>query len=172
MIRDLIVLTTNGISVFSHNFGECHSFSTDINLFSGFLSAIQMMSQQLTDNMVSLVELNEKKLAFHKTNKLIYSVICDNKDSNDDIRLKLDRISALFEDKYYKTDEKNPGTIYNYDEFAQLLIDLKITQKNCGGRPECEGCPNSSKTLPLNEYIEAIEKKRGIFHRLFRRNKK
>jgi hypothetical protein len=166
MIRDVIINTNDGLAIFHQNFGNCHSIDDNMDLFGGFISAIQMLSKKLNESEIQLIELKDKKLAFEKTSILTYVIICDFNDSNDEINLKLKRISKIFEDTYSSELKGFKGETTHFSSFAETLIKLNITQKNCGGRPECEGCPNSSKTLPLKDYIKEIDKKTTILSKI------
>jgi hypothetical protein len=64
----------------------------------------------------------------------------------------------MFFDKY-KHEMKNfeaNSIAPDFTEFTDHLLDLKITQTNCGGRPECEGCPNH-RVLPLEEISKVFK---------------
>jgi hypothetical protein len=166
MIRDVIILHKSGVPLFYQNFGQCHSFGQEINLISGFISAIQMFSEQLAGSQIEMIELMEKKMAFSKSNSTINAIICDKTDTNDVISVKIKKVTEIFENEYKQQIKDFNGNIALFDKFGQVLIDLNITQKNCGGRPECEGCPNSSKSLPLQQYIEQLYQKRGLWQRI------
>jgi len=65
----------------------------------------------------------------------------------------------MFTEKYAREiqDFEDTSVTPDFTEFTNLLLDLKITQRNCGGRPECKGCPNH-RVLPLDEISKAFRK--------------
>lgn len=166
MIRDVIILHKSGVPLFYQNFGQCHSFGQEINLISGFISAIQMFSEQLAGSQIEMIELMEKKMAFSKSSSTINAIICDKNDTSEIISVKIKKVSEIFENEYTSHIKNFNGNITPFDNFGNILIDLNITQKNCGGRPECAGCPNSTKSLPLQDYIEKLYEKRGLWQRI------
>jgi hypothetical protein len=159
MIRDLIITNNYGNTLFSKNFGECHSFGKDVDLFSGFLSAIRMFTESFNLSDIKMITLGDKKMAFHKSKSNVYTIICDTQDEKKDIEIKIEKISEIFERTYQNQLRNFMGEISQFKGFGKILIDMNITQKNCGGRPECVGCPNSTKNLPLASFTSNIWKK-------------
>ncbi len=167
MIRDVVVLEKSGITLFSQSFGECHSFGTDVQLFSGFISAIQMFSETISGSEISKIGLSDNKnILFQKTDRCIFAVLCDDTDPMNEMEVKTKKISEIFEREYSHNLNSFDGDVLPFEEFGKILIDLDITQKNCGGRPECDGCPNSSKTLPMGDIIEKLNTQRSLWDRI------
>ncbi|MCP4761973.1 MAG: hypothetical protein GY870_09330 [archaeon] len=160
MIRDLIIITNSGVHLFHQNFGECHSFGTNPDLLSGLMTSIQMLSESISGETIQLIKMVDKNLAFHKSALITYAVVCDLTDEFKDIEFKIKRISEIFEQKYEFQLTKFTGEVTIFENFGDILIEMNITQKNCGGRPECEGCDNSKKTLPISKIIKSIKKRR------------
>jgi hypothetical protein len=159
MIRDILILQHNGILLFHHNFGECSSFGKDIDIFSGFLAAIQSFSLDMIGSKINYLELDDKSLFFHKSESLTYVLISDRADSIEEIKAKSKKIANLFESRYLLELSKFHGEISQFKPFADQLIEFKITTKNCGKHPDCTACPNNLKVLPLEKIIEKIIQK-------------
>jgi hypothetical protein len=173
MIRDVIIIAKSGIPLFHKNFGACHSFGADLNMIAGFISALQLFSEELDGSDIRSMEMAQKLVVFHRFQDINYVVICDNSDAIHEIKSKIEKISEIFCHEYHQMIANFNGDISIFDHFAQTLIDLQITQKNCGGRPECEGCPNSTKTLPLSAMISEMHTKKSMWQRIkakFRKN--
>ena len=169
MIRDIIVLTHSGVPLCYQNFGDCHQFGEDPTVISGFISALQMFSKKLTQSEVKLVQMVDKKIAFHRTKGLLYAIISEENDPIEEIRVKTRKTAEIFENEYSEAIEEFEGNIEPFSGFGDLLVSLNITQKNCGGRPECAGCPNSSKNLPLQQYTKDLEEKASLWTRIKKR---
>ncbi len=94
-------------------------------------------------------------------------------DDPAEIQFKIKRIAALFSDLHNDDAKQFNGNTEKFDTFGDTLIAMNLAQKNCGGRPECEGCPNSLKTSKI---LDAFKKdKRSFLTRIksfFRRAKK
>ncbi|MHA1730960.1 MAG: hypothetical protein ACTSU5_03410 [Promethearchaeota archaeon] len=166
MIRDVVVIDHGGVPVFAHNFGACHSFHTDVYLVSGFMSALQSLAKTVQGGEITYVGMGELSIYFHKLADYLYAVICDASDPEEATKVKVRRIGEMFTERYGAALQGFRGEVGQFDEFADVLVELKITQKNCGGRPECAGCENESKHLPLEEWIPKL-RKRARLRRFF-----
>ncbi len=167
MIRDIVILNKSGISLFSQNFGECHSFGEDPHLFAGFISAIYSFSESINSGGISKIDLSgDKRILFQKNDKRIYTIICDSTDDIQAMEVKAEKISEIFENEYKEELERFEGDISYFEGFGNLLLDLKITQKNCGGRPECDGCPNSTKSLPLDNITNKLKEEASLWQKI------
>lgn len=167
MIRDIVILNKSGIALFSKNFGECHSFGEDPHLFAGFLSAIYNFSESINSGGISKIDLSDdKRILFQKNDKRIYAMICDSTDDIQTMEVKAEKISEIFESEYKKELERFEGDISCFEGFGALLLDLKINQKNCGARPECDDCPNSSKSLPLDNITNELKEELSLWQKI------
>ena len=166
MIRDVIILNNGGVPLFYQNFGQCHSFGDDVALISGFISAIQSFSEELVGTDLSLVQMGSKQIAFHKNEHNTYALICDVDDRKDEISTKARKLCEVFENEYKKELASFDGNTDTFSGFGTILVNMNITRKNCGGRPECEGCDNSSKSLPLRELIRELTGKHSPWQRV------
>ena len=158
MIRDILIINHAGLPLVTQNFGDCHSFSTDIGILSSYVSAIQILSKDLAGNEINLIVMNDKKMAFYMKNGLTFNIICDLEDDDKVIQTKVKKIADIFLNTYEHVISPFNGDVSQFIGFGQILIELNIAQKNCGGRPECVVCPNSKNTLPLKDFIQSFQK--------------
>src|SRR6056297_2640101 len=100
MIRDVVIMNNQGLTLFYQNFGQCHSFGDNLDLFSGFMSAIQSFSKQITGGNINLIEISDKQWAFHKNNKYTYLIVAETEDDKEEIKIKTKKISEIFENTY------------------------------------------------------------------------
>lgn len=158
MIRNLIILDNAGRNLLDVNFGECHSLGSSPLLISSFISAIYSFGQSAVGEGIKNIKFENLVFLLKAKQDIIFLISADD-DEIENNRLKLDRISGMFLEKYAREiqDFEKTSITPDFTEFTNLLRDLNITQKNCGGRPECEGCPNH-RVLPLDEISKAFRK--------------
>jgi len=161
MIRDLLVLTKSGMSLVSAYFGECHSLGPDVMLTSGFVSAVLSFGQELTGQEVKRISFGDLHLLFQARDQLLMLIAVDDDDFESN-QVKLQRIADLFFENYgdLLEDGHFMGNLTPFEGFRDLLIELNIAQKNCGGRPECKGCPNSKKSFPLSRILNFFRRRK------------
>ncbi len=147
------------------NFGECHSLGLDENLISGFICALESFSNEITRSIIKSINFEDYIFHFYKDQRnLLHVFISEPDDDIEVINFKIRRIASLFVEMYSTILQEYNGEISRFNDFGNILIDMNLTQKNCGGRPECEGCPNSVKTLKVLDAFK--EKKKGFLNRL------
>ena len=163
MIRDVLIMAKSGLPLFHQHFGECHSFGRGLEIESSFISALQIFSNELTGSEMRMLELTNKKLIFHQTPNNIFAVLCEKADMNTEIISKAQKISELFETTYSEELCQFNGDVNLFHNFRNQLIELNIAQNNCGGRPECNDCPNSQKTHQMESVIKELNNRQGFF---------
>ncbi len=95
---------------------------------------------------------------------MLYFFIADTNEDPKKINFKIKKIASLFNEMYSEFLQDFTGEVSRFNDFKDVLIDMNLAQRNCGGRPECEGCPNSDKTnIVLNNFKED---KKGFLNRL------
>ncbi len=158
MIRNLIILDSAGNDLVSANFGECHSLGTSSELIGGFVSAIYSFSQTIIGQEIRNIRFEHLDFLVLSKQDIIFMISADDGSARDN-RRKLERISSLFIERYEDdlATFKRTNTAQDFHDFIDYLHELDITQKNCGGRPTCEDCPDH-RVLPLEEISKTIQK--------------
>ncbi|MHA1390322.1 MAG: hypothetical protein ACTSR9_18035 [Candidatus Thorarchaeota archaeon] len=158
MIRNLIIINKEGRALLSTNFGECHSFGEDDVMVSGFISALYGFSKILEATTLDQIELGALTFILKAKGNLVFALSADDENISEH-KSTLVQIIELFEDLYdYYTVCVEPDIdIAIFQEFPKFLVDQEILKPNCGKYTECEECPNSEKTLPLQELTEKID---------------
>ncbi|MHA2425247.1 MAG: hypothetical protein ACXAEF_10685 [Candidatus Thorarchaeota archaeon] len=158
MIRNLIILDSAGRDLLAVNFGECHSMGGSPALISSFVSAIYSFSQSAIGQGIKNIKFENLYFMILNINEIIFLISADDEDVQTN-RVKLQRIAEMFFDRYKKEmrDFEANSIAPDFTEFTKHLLDLRITQENCGGRSECEGCPNH-RVLPLEEISDAFRR--------------
>ncbi|MFX1336994.1 MAG: hypothetical protein ACFFDK_00135 [Promethearchaeota archaeon] len=144
MIQNLFVVK-DGIALVNQNFGECHSLTQDIDLITSYISALQMISEEITGSSMRSINFDEITFHFYKdTNKLglFYILVVDINDNQGDISNKIRKISELFNQLYFQKIEHFNGNISQFENFGEILIEKNIAQINCGENSECVSCSN------------------------------
>ena len=165
MIRNIFIIR-DGIGLVKLNFGQCHSLGTNEDLIVGFISGLEIFSDKVMGSQMKNIKVQEYIIHFYKdpSDNLLYVFISEHKDKIDEIRFKMQKISSLFSERYKEVLLNFDGEVSRFNDFGDLLIEMNLAQKNCGGRPECDGCPNSGKSL---KFLRLFQKeKKGFFNRL------
>lgn len=145
MIQNLFVIR-NGIAIVQQNFGNCHSLNYEPNLVTSFISALQSFSQEITGSSIKNMEFEDYIFHFLRDPdfpEIFYCLVTDIEDDKNEISFKIKKIASIFKEKYGDTLKEFTHEISQYRNFGNILIDMHLAQKNCGGQPECVGCPNS-----------------------------
>ncbi|NVM37822.1 MAG: hypothetical protein HWN81_19680 [Candidatus Lokiarchaeota archaeon] len=145
MIQNIFIFKA-GIALVDQNFGQCHALGNDINLISSYLYAIQQISLEITGT--SIKSLNFEKIAFHfyrdpNDSNIFYVVVTDVDDNLEGNNFKIHRIAEIFDKTYKNYLQEFHGNIVPFRTFGDILIDMNIAQRNCGGGSECEGCTHN-----------------------------
>lgn len=157
MIRN-ILLMKHGVPLFNEYFGKCHTIMKDDLLMSGFLDAISSFSQQVFGSSVEQVGLENYTILIRRNNDDLVTVfICDKKDDLKTAKMKIERVTELFNERYGDLAVSFQGGQSNqFRSFRNVLLKRSIVEKNCGERPECDDCPNSKTSKPFLEKIRSF----------------
>ncbi len=163
MIRNLIIIDKDGRALLSANFGECHSIGKDNDLVSGFISAIYSFSKMFEAESVDEIQMGKLSFILMSKGNLVFALSADDEDITPH-KVTLVSIIDLFEElyDYYSMSVESDIDTTIFQEFPKFLVDQDILKPNCGKYTECEGCPNSEKTLPLRELTEGF----GSHHKI------
>ena len=157
MIRNLIIIDSTGRALLSANFGECHSFGEDDEMVSGFISAVYRFAKMLEAKTLDQIQLGNLTFLLMSKGNLVFALSADDENIPAH-KTTLVQIIDLFEDLYdYYTVCVEPDIdVALFNEFPKFLVDQDILKPNCGNYTECEDCPNSEKTLPLQELTDKL----------------
>jgi hypothetical protein len=161
MIRNLIIINKDGRPLLSANFGECHSFGEDDEMISGFISALYSFSKLLEATSLDQIELGSLTFILITKGNLVFALSADDENIPEH-KSTLLRIIDLFEDLYdYYTVCVEPDIdVAIFHEFPKFLVDQGILQPNCGNYTKCEECPNSTRSLPVEEMTNQLDSRR------------
>lgn len=156
IIKNLFIIQ-NGILLVNHNFGKCNSLEANMELISGFLSALQIFSSKIAGSL--LKSINFENLTFHfyvdlKDPSLFYVFTTDIDYDQEEINFYIKRVASLFYKKYFIDLKNFSGAISPFSSFVDSLIEMKIIQKNCGKFPECIRCLKSKKISKIFESLK------------------
>ncbi len=161
MIRNLIIINENSRALLSANFGECHSLGEDNEMVSGFISAVHSFAKMVDAESVDEIQLGTLTFILMSKGNLVFALSADDENTVEH-RTTLVRIIDLFEDLYdYYTVCVEPDIdIAIFREFPKFLVDQDILKPNCGNYTECEECPNSTKSLPVEDMTKQLDSRR------------
>lgn len=169
IIQNLLI-SKNGVLLFSQNYGECHSFGPNPDLISSFLSAIQIFAKETTGDYIETIKFDKINIYFHKDLRdptILYLIAVDLNEDSDEIRRKILKISNLFYSLYSDNLNKFKGIITPFLVFGDLIEKMKLIEKNCGNYLKCTNCPENKKYSKLIEYINKQKNKRDTKIRVF-----
>jgi len=146
-----------GISLVNQNFGQCHALGSDINLVSSYLYALQQLSLEITGT--SIKSLNFEKIAFHFYKdpydpNMFYVIVTDVNDDLEEINFKIHRIAEIFDQTYKNNLKEFHGNIGPFRNFGDILINMNLAERNCGGGSECEGCSHKEDFSDITNVLE------------------
>jgi hypothetical protein len=161
LIQNIFIFKA-GVALVNQNFGQCHALGNDINLISSYLYALQQISLEITGT--SIKSLNFEKISFHFYKdpydpNIFYVVVTDVDDNLEEINFKIHRIAEIFDKTYKNYLQEFHGNIVPFRTFGDILIDMNITQRNCGGGSECEGCANKDQISEISKIITVDDDK-------------
>jgi hypothetical protein len=156
LIQNIFIFKA-GIALVNQNFGQCHALGNDINLVSSYLYAIQQLSLEITGT--SIKSLNFEKIAFHfyrdpNDSNIFYVVVSDVDDNLEDINFKIHKISEIFNKTYNNYLQEFHGNIVPFRNFGDILIEMNIAQRNCGGGSECKGCARNDEFSEIRDIFD------------------
>lgn len=159
MIQNIFIFKA-GIALVNQNFGLCHTLGSDINLVSSYLYAIQQLSLEITGT--SIKSLNFEKIAFHfyrdpLDSNMFFVLVTDVEDNLEEINFKIHRIAKIFDKTYKNYLQEFHGNIVPFRNFGDILINMNLAERNCGGGSECEGCAYNEEFSEIGKILEDQE---------------
>jgi hypothetical protein len=125
---------------------------------SGFINALSNFGRQLSADAINEIQLNNLHFILVSRADLIFAISIDD-DKIEEHSDTLNEIIDLFADIYdtFSFGIEDEIDVIVYQEFPKYLVDQEILDLNCGKYVECEGCPNSKKSLPLREMTSELD---------------
>ncbi|MFX1256889.1 MAG: hypothetical protein ACFFAN_03440 [Promethearchaeota archaeon] len=142
----------------SQNFGKCFAFKIDDILISGFLTALQSFSKKIAESTIKSINFENFTLHFYNDlndSSVLYVIVTNIDFDPKEINFKMHKISKLFYEKYSNYLKNFNGDITPFSKFIEILIQMKIVQKNCGRYSDCNECSYNGKT---NYKFETLKK--------------
>lgn len=163
MIRNLLILDKNGRTLLCSNFGECHSMCENAEEISGFVNALSNFGRHLTTDVLNQIQLSNLHFILSSRADLIFAISVDD-DNLEEHSDTLSKIIDLFADIYdtFSFGIEDEIDVIVYQDFPKFLVDQDILKLNCGKYVECEGCPNTEKSLPLSEMTKELGSKHNV----------
>ncbi|MHA2377787.1 MAG: hypothetical protein ACXADS_00755 [Candidatus Thorarchaeota archaeon] len=152
MIRNLSILDSEGQSLVTSYFGECHSLGDNPTLISGFISALHRMGQDLSGKGVDEIHIGDLYFVVLTDRDMIFAIAADDEEVEGN-KVKLAQIADIFLERYGSVLWSHEDTTV-FKDFVPHLLDMGVVASSCGDYPDCEGCPKSVKTLPMEHVIE------------------
>lgn len=162
MIRNIFIIK-DGAALVKLNFGKCHSIKENQDLVTGFISGLVSFSKEAIGTSIETMTIDKYIFYFLKEEErsnLLYVFVSEEDDDPEKIQFKMKKIADLFFERYDSVIDDFDGEVSRFGAFKQDLIEMNLAKKNCGGRPECKGCPNSSKSA---HFLEVFEKEQKSF---------
>ncbi len=158
MIRNLIIIDENGRALLTANYGECHSLGDDNDMISGFISAVYGFANVVNSTSVDEIQLGTLTFILQSKGNLVFALSMDDRNLIEH-RKTLAKIIDLFEDlyDYYSLCIESNIDKSTFAEFPKFLVDQEILKPNCGNYTECAECPNSVKSLPLEDMTKQLK---------------
>jgi len=155
-----IFIFKSGIILVSQNFGLCHALGNDINLVSSYLYALQQLSVEITGTSIKSLIYEKIALHFYKDPydpNIFYVIVTDINDDLEEINFKIHRIAEIFDKNYKDNLQDFHGNISPFRNFGDILIEMNLAEKNCGGGSECEGCSHNEEFSEIGKIMEVKE---------------
>jgi hypothetical protein len=154
MIRNLSILDSEGQSLVTSHFGECHSLGDNPTLISGLISALHNMGQNLSGKGVDEIHFGEIYFVILAERDLLFAIAADDEEVEEN-KVRLAQIADQFLERYssalWSRDDDDSGV---FQDFVPHLLGMGLVVNSCGDYPDCDGCPKSARVLPMKQVIE------------------
>ncbi|MBY9020516.1 MAG: hypothetical protein KGD67_05620 [Candidatus Lokiarchaeota archaeon] len=80
-------------------------------------------------------------------------VVTDVDDDLEEIDFKIHRIAEIFDKNYKDYLQEFHGNIVPFRNFRDILINMNIAQRNCGGGSECEECAHNDDLSEIGNIL-------------------
>jgi hypothetical protein len=112
------------------------------------------MGQNLSGKGVDEIHFGEIYVVVLTDRDLLFAIAADDNEVEEN-KVRLAQIADLFLERYSSTlwsrDDDDSGV---FQDFVPHLLDKGLVVNSCGDYPDCEGCPKSVRTLPIEQVIQ------------------
>ena len=178
--RDLIVIIRNifiikqSVLLLNLNFGECSSIRSDEDLIASFLSAFNILSNDIFGSSIQHINYENYNFHFYKDQDFtntFFIIFADSIEEQDVINNKIREIASLFKEKYFELIKNFKGNTSHFSDFESILIEKNIAQNNCGKHVSCKGCPDNNQPSEIfNIFKEKRERFLAFSQNLLKKN--
>jgi hypothetical protein len=118
ILRDLWICATSGTVLYHRVFDK----KLDVQLFGGFMSALDSFATQLNNQGLSAFELGNKKFYFVRRKDLTFIANCDNQVKPKKAIEELEHIASHFTQTYSEEFFKNwMGNVDVFEKFSTVI---------------------------------------------------
>lgn len=160
MIRNVFVIGESGQALIAANFGECHSLGEDGRMISSLIRAIHTFAQMLSTTSVDQIGLGPLTFILLLREELIFAVAVDDDNVEEHVSTA-QRIVDVFMERYAsgipEIGEEDLDRVST--DFAEVLVNRGLTERNCSKNPDCEDCENRENTLPLEQVESGLSER-------------
>lgn len=168
IIRNVLIIK-NSVLLLSLNFGECFSLKSNENLIASFLSAFNILSNEIFGT--SIMHINYEDYVFHfykdqDFTNTYFIIFADSYEEPEVISFKFGKIALLFKERYSEILKNFRGNTSYFKDFKRTLIEMHVAKNNCGKHAECTECPENTK---ISEIFSIFKEKRERFLAFFQK---
>ncbi len=119
------------------------ALKADMQLMSGFFSAIQSFSKEIAGSCMRSIDFEEIIFHFYidqNFSELYYVIVTDREYDMKEIQCKILKIKSIFSKQFEKLLHGFCGNISQFDSFNEKLDNLRIEEDFCGDRNKCTNC--------------------------------
>ncbi len=121
MIDQILIIHDSGVPIFSWSPNDA---SSDADLISGFLTALNMFAQQERGESIKRLTLDPTNYFFEREENLIFVVLTSDLEVEPLIKLILPEMRHRFMDQYRDTIHDFQGDLSQYSSFKSILEQL------------------------------------------------
>ena len=123
-------------------------------MISGLISALHNMGQNLSGKGVDEIHFGEIYFVVLTDRDLLFAIAADDEQVEEN-KVRLAQIADLFLERYSSNLWSRDADDYGvFQDFVPHLLDMGLVVNSCGDYPDCDGCPKSSRVLPMEQVIE------------------
>ena len=162
IIRNLLIVKDT-ILLQNLHFGECHSLKANEDLVASFLSALNILSKDIFGSSIIHINYEDFFLYFYKDpdySNTFFILFTDSYEEPKAMNYRISQIALIFKEKYPRILKNFKGFTSGFNNFKKTLIEMHVTQDNCGKHTDCNDCPENTKRSKI---FDIFKEKRERF---------